>query len=134
MKNILQEFNILNAKPKKDISTTDKAIEKIIIEEKDVIKGLSKSSEITVKSKDDKEIEGYLSHVINERIDFFLDIRDKINLDCELSRLNKNLEDKEKYINGLRKKNSNKEYQKRAFMSLLFSFLAFLFCSCFNLF
>jgi valyl-tRNA synthetase len=114
VQSILQEFNILNAKPKLNISTTDKTIEKIIVEEKEVIKGLSKSSEITVKSKDDKEIEGYLSHVINERIDVFLDIRDKINLDGELTRLNKNLADKEKYINGLRKKISNKEYQKRA--------------------
>ncbi len=65
------------------------------------------------KKKDDKEIEGWLSNVINDRINVFLDIKNKINLDNELNRLNKNLGDKEKYILNLKKKIENKDYQKR---------------------
>ena len=66
-----------------------------------------------MKNKDDAEIKEWLSSVVNERIDVFLDIKDKINLDNELKRLNKNLNDKQKYVDGLRKKIENKDYQKR---------------------
>ena len=114
VQSVLQEFNILNSKPKINVSTSDKVLEKIIFEEKEVIKSLSKSSEITMKKKNDKDIEGYLGYVINERIDIFLDIKDKINLGIELSRLNKKLAEKEKYVSNLKKKIENKDYQKRA--------------------
>ena len=110
---VLSQFQILNSKPKINISTTDKDLEKIIEEEKEVVNGLARCSEISLKKKDDKSIEGWLSNVINERIDVFLDIKDKINLDNELKRLNKNLADKEKYVLNLKKKVENPDYQKR---------------------
>ena len=113
VQSILQQFQLLNAKPNVNISTTDSNLEKIIQEEKEVVKGFSKASEVFMKKKDDKDIEGWISHVINDRIDVFLDIRDKIDLDKELKRLNKNLADKEKYVLGLKKKIENKDYQKR---------------------
>ena len=56
------------------------------------------------------DIKGWLSSVINERMDVFLDIKDKIDLENELKRLNKNLADKEKYVNGLKSKIGNKDY------------------------
>ena len=110
---VLSQFQILNSKPKINISTTDKDLEKIIEEEKEVVNGLARCSEISLKKKDDKSIEGWLSNVINERIDVFLDIKDKINLDNELKRLNKNLAEKEKYVLNLKKKVENPDYQKR---------------------
>ena len=113
VQSILQQFQILNSKPKVNISTTDKNLEKIIQEEIEIVKGFSKASDILLKPKDDKDIKGWISHVINDRIDVFLDIRDKINLDNELARLNKNLADKEKYVLGIKKKIENKDYQKR---------------------
>ena len=66
-----------------------------------------------MKQENDKDVEGWLSSVVNERIDIFLDIKNKINLDNELKRLNKNLVDKEKYLNGLRNKIGNPDYIKR---------------------
>ena len=66
-----------------------------------------------MKNKNDNDIKGWLSSVVNERMDVFLDIKDKIDLDNELKRLNKNLADKEKYVNTLKKKIENKDYQKR---------------------
>jgi valyl-tRNA synthetase len=113
VKSVLQTFQILNSKPKINIATTDKELEKIIKEEKEVVKGLSKAGEVTLKPKDDKEIEGWINNVINNRIDVFLDIKDKINLDNELARLNKMLADKEKYVLGIRKKMENKDYKAR---------------------
>ena len=74
---------------------------------------MAKAGEVFLKNKDDKDIKEWLSSVVNERIDVFLDIKDKIDLDNELKRLNKNLADKEKYVNGLRTKIENKDYQKR---------------------
>ena len=74
---------------------------------------MARCCEFYLKKKDDKEIEGWLSNVINDRINVFLDIKNKINLDNELNRLNKNLGDKEKYILNLKKKIENKDYQKR---------------------
>ena len=113
VQSMLQEFKILNAKPKINVSTSDKKLEEIISKEKEVICGLAKASEISMKNKDDVEIKEWLSSVVNERMDVFLDIKDKINLDNELKRLNKNLNDKQKYVDGLRKKIENKDYQKR---------------------
>ena len=110
---MLQEFKLLNSKPRINISTNDKKLEEIINKEKEVICGLSKASEIWMKNKDDNEIKGWLSSVINERMDVFLDIKDKIDLENELKRLNKNLADKEKYVKGLKSKIENKDYQKR---------------------
>ena len=110
----LQEFNILNSKPKINVTTIDKILEKIILEEKEIIKGLSKTSEIYVNKKDIENIEKYLNHVINERIDVSLDIKDLINLESEFSRLNKNLAEKEKYINNIIKKISNPDYKNKA--------------------
>ena len=113
VKSVLQNFQIVNAKPKINISTTDKQLEKIIEEEKEVVKGLSTAGEVYLKPKDDKEIEGWINNVINNRIDVFLDIKDKINLDNELARLNKKLAEKEKYILGIQKKMENKDYKTR---------------------
>jgi valyl-tRNA synthetase len=113
VQSMLQEFKILNSKPKINVSTSDKKLEEIISKEKEVISGLAKASEISMKNKDDAEIKEWLSSVINERMDVFLDIKDKINLDNELKRLNKNLNEKQKYVDGLRKKIENKDYQKR---------------------
>jgi valyl-tRNA synthetase len=110
---MLQEFKLLNSKPKINIATNDKKLEEIIKQEKEVICGLAKAGEVFLKNKDDKDIKEWLSSVVNERIDVFLDIKDKIDLDNELKRLNKNLADKEKYVNGLRTKIENKDYQKR---------------------
>ena len=81
----------------------NKKLEEIITKEKDVICGLAKASEILMKNKNDNDIKGWLSSVVNERMDVFLDIKDKIDLDNELKRLNKNLADKEKYVNTLKK-------------------------------
>ena len=113
VQSILQEFKILNSKPKINIATNDKKLEEIIKQEKEVICGLAKASEILLKSKDDNEIKEWLSSVVNEKMDVYLDIKDKIDLDNELKRLNKNLADKEKYVNGLKTKIENKDYQKR---------------------
>ena len=113
VQSILQQFQILNSKPKVNISTIDKNLEKIIQEEIDVVKGFTKANEILLMTKNEKDIKGWISHVINDRIDVFLDIRHKINLDNELARLNKNLADKEKYILGIRTKIGKKDYQKR---------------------
>ena len=113
VKSVLQNFQIVNAKPKINISTTDKQLEKIIEEEKEVVKGLSTAGEVYLKPKDDKEIEGWINNVINNRIDVFLDIKDKINLDNELARLKKKLTEKEKYILGIQKKMENKDYKTR---------------------
>ena len=113
VQSMLQEFKILNSKPRINVSTYDKKLEEILNKEKDVICGLAKVSEIYLKHKDDKDIEGWLSSVVNERMDVFLDIKDKINLDNELKRLNKNVNDREKYINQLKKKIENKDYQQR---------------------
>ena len=113
VQSLLQEFKILNAKPKINIASSDKKLEEIISKEKEVICGLAKASEIWMKNKDDSEIKEWLSSVVNERMDVFLDIKDKINLDNELKRLNKNLKDKEKYVEGLRKKIENIDYIKR---------------------
>ena len=63
---------------------------RVIRQEKEVICGLAKASEIIMKPKDDKEIKEWLSSVVNERMDVFLDIKDKIDLENELKRLNKN--------------------------------------------
>jgi valyl-tRNA synthetase len=113
VQSMLQEFKILNSKPKINVSVNDKKLEEIITKEKDVICGLAKASEILMKNKNDNDIKGWLSSVVNERMDVFLDIKDKIDLDNELKRLNKNLADKEKYVNTLKKKIENKDYQKR---------------------
>jgi len=110
---VLQEFKLLNSKPRINVATSDKKLEEIIRQEKEVICGLAKASEIIMKPKDDKEIKEWLSSVVNERMDVFLDIKDKIDLENELKRLNKNLADKEKYVNGLKTKIENKDYQKR---------------------
>ena len=110
---VLSQFQITKFKPKMNISSTDKNIVKIISEEKEVIKGLAKVSEISFKQKNDKELESWLSNVINEKIDIQLDIKDKIDLDKELGRLNKNLSEKEKYILNLKKKIENKDYKTR---------------------
>lgn len=112
VQSVLQQFQILNSKPRVNISTTDKKLEELIQKELEVIKGFSKASEILLKKKDDNEIKGWISNVINDRIDVFLDIRDKINLDNELARLNKNLAAKEKYVLNIKKKIQNKDYQK----------------------
>ena len=103
----------MNSKPRINVATSDKKLEEIIRQEKEVICGLAKASEIIMKPKDDKEIKEWLSSVVNERMDVFLDIKDKIDLENELKRLNKNLADKEKYVNGLKTKIENKDYQKR---------------------
>ena len=113
VQSILQEFKLLNSKPKAIISTNYKELEEIIFKEKEVICGLAKLSDISLKQENDKDVEGWLSSVVNERIDIFLDIKNKINLDNELKRLNKNLVDKEKYLNGLRNKIGNPDYIKR---------------------
>ena len=113
VQSILQEFKLLNSKPKAIISTNYKELEEIIFKEKEVICGLAKLSDISLKQENDKDVEGWLSSVVNERIDIFLDIKNKINLDNELKRLNKNLVDKEKYLNGLRNKIGKPDYIKR---------------------
>ena len=113
VQSVLQEFKLINSKPKINVYTSDKKVEEIIKKEKEVISGLAKASEILFKDKNDNEIKQWLSSVVNERMDVYLDIKDKINLDNELKRLNKTLADKEKYVNGLRTKIENKDYQKR---------------------
>ena len=113
VQSVLQQFQILNSKPQINISTTDTKFEKILQEEIEVVKGLSKVGEVLLKKKDDKDISGWINNIINDRIDVFLNIRDKIDLDKELIRLNKNLSDKEKYVLGIKKKIDNKDYQKR---------------------
>ena len=113
VQSILQEFKLLNSKPKIIISTNNKELEEIIFKEKEVICGLAKVSEILLKNENNEDIKGWLSSVVNEKIDIFLDIKNKINLDNELKRLNKNLADKEKYVNGLKNKIENPDYQKR---------------------
>ena len=112
VQSVLQLFQILNSKPNLNISTTDKKLEEIIKEELEVVNGFCKASEVLLKPKDDKDIQGWIHNVINDRIDVFLDIKDKINIENELARLNKNLADKEKYAAGIRKKIENKDYQK----------------------
>ena len=47
-------------------------MEKIIQEEIEVVKGFSKVSDILLKPKGDKDIKGWISHVINDRIRYFL--------------------------------------------------------------
>jgi len=113
VQSILHEFNLLKLRPRMNVSTSDKNLEEVIKKEKDVICGLAKVGEILMKNKDDKEIKEWLSSVVNERLDVFLDIKDKIDLDNELKRLNKILTDKEKYLNDLKTKISNKDYQER---------------------
>ena len=113
VQSVLQQFQILKSKPRVNISTCDKKLEEIIKDELEVVKGFSKASEVLLKKKDDKDIKGWINKVINDRIDVFLDIRDKVDLDKELKRLNKNLEDKEKYVLGIRKKIENKDYKNR---------------------
>ena len=113
VQSVLQQFQILKCKPRVNISTTDKKLEEIIKNELEVVKGFSLASDVLLKEKNDKDIKGWIHKVINDRIDVFLDIRDKIDLDKELARLNKNLENKEKYVAGIRKKMENKDYKAR---------------------
>ena len=113
VQSVLQQFQILKCKPRVNISTTDKKLEEIIKNELEVVKGFSLASDVLLKEKNDKDIKGWIHKVINDRIDVFLDIRDKIDLDKELARLNKNLENKEKYVAGIRKKMENKDYKNR---------------------
>ena len=113
VKSVLQNFQILKAKPNINIVTTDKELEKTIEAEKEVVKGLSSAGDVLLKPKDDKEIEGWIKHVINNRIDVFLDIKDKIDLDKELARLNKMLANKEKYVTDIKKKMEKKDYKTR---------------------
>ena len=113
VKSVLQNFQILKAKPNINIVTTDKELEKTIEAEKEVVKGLSSAGDVLLKPKDDKGIEGWIKHVINNRIDVFLDIKDKIDLDKELARLNKMLANKEKYVTDIKKKMEKKDYKTR---------------------
>lgn len=111
---ILSQFQILNSKPKIALLINDNKLKEIIEKEKNVIKGLSRASELNlIDNKEDNSVKGWLSSVVNSQIDIFLDIKDKIDLDKELKRLNKNLADKQKYYDNIAKKVQNKDYQKR---------------------
>ena len=111
---VLSQFQINKSKPKIALFVTDEKLKNVIEKEKDVIKGLSRAGEVSLVSGiNDKNVEGWLSNVINSSIDVFLDIKDKIDLEAELKRLTKNMGEKQKYHDGILKKIQNKDYQTR---------------------
>ena len=86
---VLTQFKIPNSKPKICVYSTDKAIVDLVKEESSVIATLARASSVTsVTDKNDKSIEGWLINVINSHIDVFLDIKDKIDINKEVARLN----------------------------------------------
>ena len=111
---VLTQFKIPNSKPKICVYSTDKAIVDLVKEESSVIATLARASSVTsVTDKNDKSIEGWLINVINSHIDVFLDIKDKIDINKEVARLNGTLAEKQKYETGIRNKMNKPGYTEK---------------------
>ena len=111
---VLTQFKIPNSKPKIGVYSTEKEIVDIVKAEPNVIAILARaSSVIGTMDKGDKAIQGWLSNVINSHIDVFLDIKDKIDINKEIERLNGNMAEKKKYETGIRNKMGKPGYMEK---------------------
>ena len=113
MKSVLSQFQINKTKPKSAIYTNDDKLKDIINKEKEVIATLGNVGEIIlINDKNDEKIKGWLSNVISSNLDVYLDIKDKIDIDKEIERLKKSLDERKKYAEGINNKMNKKDYIK----------------------
>ena len=85
----------------------------MINKEKEVIATLGNVGEIIIiNDKNDEKIKGWLSNVISSNLDVYLDIKDKIDIDKEIERLKKSLDERKKYAEGINNKMKKKDFIK----------------------
>ena len=108
---VLSQFQINKYKPKIGIFTSNEEIKKLLKSEIKVFCSLCNAEEINIiENKNDEKIKGWLSNVIHSDLDLFLDIKDKIDIEKEIKRLQKLLDEKNKYEDNLNKKMARKDY------------------------
>jgi len=113
MKSVLSQFHINKTKPKSAIYTNDEKLKEMINKEKEVIATLGNVGEIIIiNDKNDEKIKGWLSNVISSNLDVYLDIKDKIDIDKEIERLKKSLDERKKYAEGINNKMKKKDFIK----------------------
>ena len=111
---VLSQFKIQNSKPKMCIYSTDKEVVELVKKESGVIAALARCCSVSaVDNKEDENVKGWLSNVINSTVDIYLDIKDKIDIKKEIVRLEGTLVEKRKFESGIRNKMEKKEYEEK---------------------
>jgi valyl-tRNA synthetase len=102
---ILSQFQINKIKPNICIYTEDAWLSELIEKESLLLATLSRTSNVKIIiSKSDASVKGWLVNVFNSSTDFYLDLKNHINVEKEIERLNKNLKEKLKFKEELEKK------------------------------
>ncbi len=105
---ILSQFQITKIKPNICIYTEELWLKNLITKENVLLATLSRTQNAKIiENKHDSIINGWLVNVFNSSTDFFLDLKDLIDVSKEVERLNKNLKEKEKFKEELEKKIAN---------------------------
>ncbi|MCQ2819304.1 MAG: valine--tRNA ligase [archaeon] len=111
---VLSQFQINKDRPKAAIYSKNEKLISLLNNEKTLISSLSKLPEcFTVTDKNDKKVENWLINVINSEVDAFIDLKDKIDFNKEIGRLNKIKAEKEKAIENIKTKQAKKDYATR---------------------
>lgn len=102
---ILSQFQITKIKPNLSIHTEENWLKNLIHSESKLLATLSRTSNVRIiESKNDPLVTGWLVNVFSSSTDFYLDLKDLIDVNKEIERLNKNLKEKEKFKEELEKK------------------------------
>lgn len=102
---ILSQFQINKIKPNLCIHTEEVWLKELINNESVLLATLSRTSNVKIiEHKNDTLVDGWLVNVYNSSTDFYLDLKDLIDVNKEVERLNKNLKEKEKFKEELEKK------------------------------
>lgn len=105
---ILSQFQINKIKPNICIYTEENWLKQLINKEHLLLATLSRTQNVKmIDSKQEPNIVGWLVNVFNSSTDFYLDLKDLIDVNKEVERLNKNLREKEKFKEELEKKIAN---------------------------
>lgn len=112
---ILSTFKIpYKVRPKVCIYSEEKWLLEFIKSEKALLSTLSCTGEVyVIDRKDDELVKGWLPNVIDAQTDFYLDIKDKIDVAKEIMRLKTSLEEKQTYLKEIEDKTNKSDYEIR---------------------
>jgi valyl-tRNA synthetase len=110
---VLSQFNLGKTKPRICIYSEDSQITDLLKDETLLIATLARCSSVAIVNKrDTPDVKGWLVNVINSTTDVFLDIKDYIDINKEIERLNGSLKEKIKYVDELNAKVNKPGYDK----------------------
>jgi len=96
----------------KGIDNTDQ-YKKLVLEENEVILTLSKAKQITILEKTEDVPKGCLAALANKNVEVFLSVNEFIKVEEEVARLQKKLEQNQKFIENQLKKMNIKDYDTK---------------------